>query len=81
MNWAWLVTLVYGVGVLISCQLLELSGLQTVSVYVLSFILLWAVRYFMERQMNAKRLAHEAARRARLSLTELNIVHNYKESA
>lgn len=81
MNWTWLISLVYGVIVLVICQLLELSGPQTLAVYAASFIVLWAAQQFLERQKTAKRLAHEAAQRAQLSVTELNILHNYKEQS
>lgn len=60
MNWTWLIFLVYGIAVLVTCQLLELSGLETLAVYAASFILLCVAQYFLERKKKAKRLAHEA---------------------
>lgn len=79
MNWNWLLSLAYGVAVLIVCQLLDLSGLQTIAVYSVSFVVLWVTQHYLERQNTAKRVAHEAAQRAQLSVTELDILHNYKE--
>lgn len=75
----WLRTLAYGAAVLITCQFLELSGLQTIVVYALSFVVLWAAQHALQHRMKTNQFAHEAAQCVQFSVTELNILHDYKE--